>query len=70
MHECTATGLAYGIFKTDLPEDKPVNVAFVDVGESSFQCAIVAFKKGHMKVRRFRFPAPLPNRTHFVSPSS
>ncbi len=27
-----------------------MNVAFVDVGESSFQCAIVAFKKGHMKV--------------------
>ena len=33
----TATALAYGIYKTDLPEDKPVIVAFVDVGYSAFQ---------------------------------
>ena len=33
----TATALAYGIYKTDLPEDKPAIVAFVDVGYSAFQ---------------------------------
>lgn len=37
MNENTATALAYGIFKTDLPEAEPVHVAFVDVGHSSTQ---------------------------------
>ena len=37
MNEPTATALAYGIFKTDLPEEVPVNVAFVDVGNASLQ---------------------------------
>jgi heat shock protein 4 len=32
INETTATALAYGIFKTDLPENDPVHVAFVDVG--------------------------------------
>ena len=42
MHETTATALAYGIYKTDLPEKEPVIVGFVDVGHSSFQAG--AFK--------------------------
>jgi len=35
MNETTATALAYGIYKQDLPEsDKPArNVVFVDVGK-------------------------------------
>lgn len=37
MNEPTATALAYGIFKNDLPEEEPVDVAFVDVGNSSIQ---------------------------------
>jgi heat shock 70kDa protein 4 len=37
MNEPTATALNWGIFKSDLPEDKPINVAFVDVGHSSLQ---------------------------------
>lgn len=37
MNEPTATALAYGIYKTDLPEDNPVVVAFVDMGHSSLQ---------------------------------
>ncbi|KAJ0016831.1 hypothetical protein Pint_10998 [Pistacia integerrima] len=37
IHETTATTLAYGIYKTDLPENDQPNVAFVDVGNSSFQ---------------------------------
>lgn len=36
MNETTATALAYGIFKTDLPEE-PVHVAFVDMGHSATQ---------------------------------
>ena len=37
MNENTATALAYGIYKTDLPETEAVNVAFVDVGHSATQ---------------------------------
>ena len=39
MHETTATALAYGIYKQDLPEtDKPArNVVFVDVGHTGTQ---------------------------------
>mmetsp|Transcript_5156 Transcript_5156/g.5955 ORF Transcript_5156/g.5955 Transcript_5156/m.5955 type:complete len:802 (-) Transcript_5156:760-3165(-) len=50
LHETTATALSYGIYKTDLPEKDPVHVAFVDVGQSSLQCCIVAFKKGQLQV--------------------
>jgi heat shock 70kDa protein 4 len=37
IHETTATALAYGIYKTDLSETEPTNVAFVDVGRTSMQ---------------------------------
>ena len=37
MHDNSATALAYGIYKTDLPEDSPVHVVFVDVGYTSLQ---------------------------------
>lgn len=39
MNETTATALAYGIYKQDLPapEDKPRNVVFVDFGHSALQ---------------------------------
>lgn len=40
MAEITATSLAYGIYKTDLPEKDPVNVAFVDMGHQSTQVDI------------------------------
>lgn len=40
MPETTATALAYGIYKTDLPEKDPVNVVFVDVGYTSLQASI------------------------------
>lgn len=50
MHDCTATALAYGIYKTDLPVDKPLNVAFVDLGHSALQISIVAFTKGRLQV--------------------
>ncbi len=37
INDTTATALAYGIYKTDLPETDPVNVAFVDVGMDALQ---------------------------------
>ena len=37
IHETTATALAYGIYKTDLPETKPQHVVFLDAGHSSLQ---------------------------------
>lgn len=42
--------LAYGIYKQDLPTDKPRNVVFVDMGHSSVQVSACAFLKGHLKV--------------------
>ena len=62
MHENTATALAYGIFKTDLPEKEPVHVAFVDVGHSNFQVSVVAFKKGELKVLSHAWDANLGGR--------
>lgn len=50
LDETTATALAYGIYKTDLPEETTLNVAFVDVGHASTQVCIVALKKGHLAV--------------------
>ena len=46
--------LAYGIYKQDLPaeNEKPRNVAFVDLGHSSLQVTICSFQKGRLKVRK------------------
>ncbi len=53
MNDTTATALAYGIYKQDLPapEEKPRNVVFLDMGHSDMQLAAVAFNKGKLKVR-------------------
>ena len=42
MNETTATALAYGIYKQDLPEqDKPARtVVFVDLGHTSIQVSV------------------------------
>ncbi|GBG73459.1 hypothetical protein CBR_g16801 [Chara braunii] len=50
MHELTAAALSYGIYKTDLSDTEPTNVAIVDVGHSSLQVCVVALKKGQVKV--------------------
>eukprot|EP01135_Chromosphaera_perkinsii_P001496 Nk52_evm1s186 gene=Nk52_evmTU1s186 len=50
VNEITAAALAYGIYKTDLPESKPRNVVFVDVGQSSYKCSAVSFVKGKLNV--------------------
>ncbi|KAK9666206.1 hypothetical protein RND81_14G168300 [Saponaria officinalis] len=62
IHETTATALAYGIYKTDLPENDPINVAFVDVGHSSLQVCIAAFKKGQLKILAHSFDHSLGGR--------
>ncbi|KAI9301477.1 heat shock protein 70 family [Cunninghamella echinulata] len=51
VNDLTAAALGYGITKTDLPEEKPRNVAFVDVGHSGYSVSIVSFVKGHLTVR-------------------
>jgi molecular chaperone DnaK (HSP70) len=52
MNETTATALAYGIYKQDLPEsDKPArNVIFVDCGHTSTQVAACSFNKGKLTI--------------------
>lgn len=37
FNDTTSTALAYGIYKTDLPETEPSVVAFVDIGYSALQ---------------------------------
>jgi len=50
MNDTTATALAYGIYKQDLPEpDKPSrNVVFVDCGHTGTQVAAASFNKGKL----------------------
>ena len=53
INDNTATALAYGITKTDLPEKTDPfgrNVAFVDCGRDCMQVSIVSFKKGELKM--------------------
>lgn len=52
MNETTATALAYGIYKQDVPppEEKARNVIFVDCGHSSLQVSACAFHKGKLKM--------------------
>ncbi|WCJ40716.1 Heat shock 70 kDa protein 14 [Euphorbia peplus] len=62
IHETTATALAYGIYKTDLPESDQLNVAFVDVGHASMQVCIVGYKKGQLKILAHSFDRSLGGR--------
>ncbi|KAI8458122.1 heat shock 70kDa protein 4 [Phakopsora pachyrhizi] len=57
INELTATALGYGITKSDLPlpEEKPRYIAFVDIGHSQYQVAIVAFNKGALVVKGFAY---------------
>ncbi|KNA11575.1 hypothetical protein SOVF_133880 [Spinacia oleracea] len=62
IHETTATALAYGIYKTDLPENDPINIVFVDIGHSSLQVCIASFKKAQLKVLAHAFDRSLGGR--------
>jgi len=50
MNDITAAALSYGIYKTDMPADKPVYVAFVDMGAMDTSVSIVSFVKGKLTV--------------------
>ncbi|KAL0442925.1 UNVERIFIED_CONTAM: Heat shock protein 16 [Sesamum latifolium] len=62
MHDCTAIGLGYGIYKTEFPSKGPANVVFIDVGHSDTQVAVVSFEPGHMKVLSHAFDSNLGGR--------
>ncbi|KAI8072222.1 heat shock protein 70 family [Gilbertella persicaria] len=51
VNDLTAAALGYGITKLDLPEEKPRNVTFVDIGHSSYSVQVVSFIKGQLTVR-------------------
>ncbi|KAG0308415.1 adenyl-nucleotide exchange factor sse1 [Dissophora globulifera] len=55
INDSTAVALGYGITKTDLPEDKPRNVCFVDVGHSTYTVQVVSFIKGQLTVKSRAF---------------
>ncbi|KAK6198717.1 heat shock protein of HSP70 family [Scheffersomyces amazonensis] len=51
VNEVTSAAVGYGVFKAgDLPEDEPKKVAFIDIGNSSYQVSIAAVKKGELKI--------------------
>ncbi|TRY71201.1 hypothetical protein TCAL_10670 [Tigriopus californicus] len=57
MNDTTATALAYGIYKQDLPapEEKPRNVIFVDSGHRGIQVAAGSFHKGKLVIQACAF---------------
>ena len=57
FNDTTATALAYGIYKQDLPaiEESPRNVIFIDIGHSDTQLSACSFNKGKLKVARVYF---------------
>ncbi|XP_051125436.1 heat shock 70 kDa protein 16 [Andrographis paniculata] len=62
MHDCTAIGLGYGIYKTDFSKKGATNVVFVDVGHCDTQVAVVSFESGRMKVLSHAFDSSLGGR--------
>ena len=62
IHETTATALAYGLYKTDLPENDTLNVAFVDVGHACLQVCIAGYKKGQLKILSHSYDQSLGGR--------
>lgn len=61
LNDTTASALAYGIYKTDLPEadQNPRNVVFIDCGQSAMQASVCAFNKGKLKVLATSYDATL-----------
>ncbi|KAG5120670.1 hypothetical protein JHK84_039010 [Glycine max] len=62
IHDCTATGLSYGVYKTDIPNAAPIYVAFVDIGHCDTQVSIAAFQAGQMKILSHAFDSSLGGR--------
>ena len=62
MHDCTATALSYGIYKTDFSTAGLTYVAFVDIGHCDTQVSIALFEPGHMKIVSHAFDSSLGGR--------
>ncbi|XP_031405238.1 heat shock 70 kDa protein 16 isoform X1 [Punica granatum] len=74
IHDCTATALSYGIYKTDFSNRGPTYVAFVDIGHCDTQVCIASFESGQMKILSHCFDCNLGGRdfdevlfTHFAA---
>lgn len=73
IHDCTATALSYGIYKTAFQSRSPTYVAFVDIGHCDTQVCIAAFESEKMKILSHTFDRSLGGRdfdevlfTHFA----
>jgi molecular chaperone DnaK (HSP70) len=66
MNDTTATALAYGIYKQDLPapEEKPRNVIFVDCGHQGIQAAGCSFNKGKLVMQSCAFDRTCGGRSY------
>ncbi|WOL15701.1 heat shock 70 kDa protein 16 [Canna indica] len=63
LHDCAATALGYGIYKTDLcPRGSSFCVVFVDIGHCDTQVSIVSFSSDKMNVLSHAFDANLGGR--------
>ncbi|KAI3710472.1 hypothetical protein L2E82_40255 [Cichorium intybus] len=62
MHDCTATALGYGMYKTDFFGDRPTNVVLVDIGHSDTQVTFAAFEEGKMATLSHSFDQHLGGR--------
>ncbi|KAL5077508.1 hypothetical protein RYX36_016492 [Vicia faba] len=73
IHDCTATALSYGIYKTNFQSEGSTYVAFIDIGQCDTQVCIAAFQFGQMKILSHTFDRSLGGRdfdevlfTHFA----
>nr|GMD08963.1 heat shock 70 kDa protein 16 [Ipomoea batatas] len=62
IHDCTATALGYGIYKTDFSAGSPTNVVIVDIGHCHTQVVVASFEHGHMKILSHAFDSELGGR--------
>lgn len=62
IHDCTATALSYGIYKTSFHSSGPIYVAFIDIGHCDTQVSIAAFEFGQVKILSHAFDMSLGGR--------
>ncbi|KAE8733185.1 Heat shock 70 kDa protein 16 [Hibiscus syriacus] len=74
LHDCTATVIGYGIYKTDFCNSGPVYTVFVDIGHCDTQVCVASFETGQMKIISHAFDRSLGGRdfdevlfNHFAS---
>ncbi|KAJ1441369.1 Heat shock protein 70 family [Sesbania bispinosa] len=62
IHDCSATALSYGIYKTSFHSEGSIYVAIIDVGHCDTQVSIAAFEFGQMKILSHAFDRCLGGR--------